>query len=345
MTWNVGMPNLGHTMEEGKVGEWLKHVGDTVVAGEIIATIETDKASFDVEAPADGVLLAIEVPAGTVVAVGTVIGVVGGPGAPPQPPVRRKLVGSPAARSLAEELGVDIATIAGTGEDGLVTRDDVRDAARAGPKTGAKPLTPIRRAIADATAAAWRTIPHVTLMRHVDVGPLLQARAYGLTAAVVHAAALALARHRHFNGWFKEDGFHESPEIDIGVAVSTPAGLMMPVVRRADHMGAPDIGREIEQLASRTRDGSLDGAQTTGATFSVSSLGRWGVDAFTPIINAPQVAILGVGAINRVAREAADGGVRFASEMQLSLVFDHRANDGVAAAELLADIAATLASP
>ncbi len=344
MTWNIGMPNLGHTMEEGKVGEWLKKVGDAVTRDEVIAIIETDKASFDVEAPADGILLAIAVPAGTVVAVGTIIGVVGAPGdavsAPVAPPQRA--AASPAARSLAAELGVDIAAVRGTGEDGIVTRDDVREAAQAGPQVRMTKFTPMRRAIADATAAAWRTIPHVTLVRSVDVGRLLQARQAGLTAAVVHATAQALSRHGQFNGWLKTDAFHQGPAIDIGVAVASEGGLMMPVIRRADSLDVAGIGREIALLAASARGGSLGGGQTLDATFSVSSLGRWGVDFFTPVINAPQVAILGVGRVDRVAREAPDGSVRFASEVRLSLVFDHRANDGVAAAELLADIAATL---
>ena len=371
MTWKVGMPNLGHTMEEGKVGEWLKAVGDRVAKGEVIATVETDKATFDVESPADGTLLAIEVPAGTTVPVGATIGTVGQPGqpslqAPPpsdrSPPAAPEAVApkaaemaaparragplvSPAARALAAELGVDLATLAGTGDGGLITRDDVRAGAKPGDKPAAAPLSLARRAIAEATGRAWRTIPHVTLMRHADVTDIVSTKRFGLTPAIAKAAALALAKHRRFNGWLMEGAFHPAPQVDIGLAVATDAGLMMPVLRRANTKSVAALSAEIEALAARARSGSLDGSQTTDASFSVSTLGRWKIEAFTPIIYAPQVAILGVGGVVRAAREGPDGALRFRSELQLCLAFDHRANDGVQAAEFLAAIVDALSQP
>ena len=155
----------------------------------------------------------------------------------------------------------------------------------------------------------------------------------------------SLTEHRHFNGWLVEAGFKEAPQVDLGMAVATGSGLLMPVLRNAQAKSAVALGAEIEVLAAAARAGSLDGSQTTDASFSISTLGRWGVEAFTPIISAPQVAILGVGAVDRVAREAPDGSVRFRSELTLCLVFDHRANDGAEAAVLLASIADRLARP
>ena len=371
MSWKIGMPNLGHTMEEGKVAEWLKRVGDTVAKGDIVAIVESDKASFDVEAPADGMLLAIEAEGGSVVPVGATIGVVGAPGevletkvALPEsriagealshgtqaasPPARRagRVKISPAARALAEELGVDPEEIVATGDGEMITRDDVRAhaAARTPPKqSNAKQLSPMRRAIAEATQRAWQSIPHVALHSHADVGALVE-RGVSLTAAVAKASALALVGQPAFNGWLVDNAFQPSRSVNLAFAVSTPDGLVAAVVADAESKTIDVLRDEIQSLAESARSGRLDGARMLGGSFTISTLGRWGVDAFAPIISAPQVAILGVGRIDRVAREV-QGGVRFASEIRLTLVFDHRANDGVEAAQLLASIVGYLEHP
>ena len=375
------MPNLGHTMEEGKLSEWLKAVGDAVKKGEVIAVVESDKASFDIESPADGILASIDAEAGAMVLVGASIGMVTAPGevltptalspsgsdtqgsaaapaleAPVESAVqsRRGRI-SPAARALAEETGLDWQQIVGTGDGGMVSRDDVRayqvspvpggphGPASAAP--GSTPLSAMRRAIAEATERSWRTIPHVALHSHADVSALQQAGGPGLTASIVRACALALREHPAFNGWLKDDLFTQLPQSDVALAMATPAGLVTAVVQQAETKSVAEIGREVGVLATSARSGRLDGARMTGASFTISSLGRWGVDAFAPIISAPQVAILGVGRIDRVAREGSAGTVRFVSEVGLTLVFDHRANDGVQAAQLLASIIAYLEQP
>jgi len=242
-----------------------------------------------------------------------------------------------------------LAAVAGTGDGGSITRDDVRAhaaAAAAGSVAEPSPMrraaepSPMRWAIAQATEQAWRTIPHVTLIRRAALPGA--GRPGNVTALVVHAASRALRRHPRFNGWWADARFRPAASIDVAVAVSAAGGLLLPAVREADTGTVAAIADQISALGGAARSGSLDGSQTVDASFTVTSLGRWGVDAFTPIINAPQVAILGVGAIDRVAREAPDGSVRFCSELSLCLAFDHRANDGVEAAEFLADIAANL---
>lgn len=381
MSWKIGMPNLGHTMEEGKVSEWLKAVGDPVAKGEVIVIVESDKASFDVESPADGTLAAIHEQAGATVLVGASIGLVLAAGealqaqatrpaqgaslaqqasAPGRAPVqggapRSRARISPAARVLAEELGVDWQSIQGTGEEDMITRDDVYAHAAAGAAgepaqdaasaSGSGAPSAMRRAIAAATADSWRTIPHVPLQTHAEVGALLQSGAAGLTAVIARACALALAEHPAFNGWWVDGAFRPGATSDIALAVSTPGGLVTAVVRDAALKSTAQIGQEIASLAASAREGRLDGAKMTGGTFTLSSLGRWGVDAFAPIISAPQVATLGVGRVDRVARETPGGAVRFASEIRLTLVFDHRANDGVEAARFLASIVACLEQP
>ena len=381
MSWKIGMPNLGHTMEEGKVSEWLKRIGDPVTQGEVIAVVESDKASFDVESPADGVLIAINVEGGETVVVGATIGLVGAPGESAAPKTPAPLLAaaaaiqagasgpeaapgnipaavgragrlkiSPAARALAEDLGIDPAAVTGTGDDGMVSRDDVRvyAAARAAPcapaESLAKPLSPMRRAIAEATQRAWQSIPHVALHSHADVGALIEGGA-SLTASVASACALALGAYPAFNGWLVDNAFEHSPKVNLAFAVATPDGLVAAVVPEAETKSVAELGDALQVLATSARAGRLAGAHMLGGSFTISSLGRWGVDVFAPIISAPQVAILGVGRINRVAREAVGGGIRFASEIQLTLVFDHRANDGVQAAQLLAAIVGHLENP
>lgn len=195
MNWTLGMPNLGHKMDEGRVQAWLKAVGDPVRAGEAVVIVESDKASFEVESPADGVLLAIHAEAGSLVPVGAAIGLVGNaeaapaPVPVPTPPAALRSRVAPAARALAHTLGVDAEQLAGTGEGGLITREDVRAAAAAAvtgtaasaaatpgatlpaasaavaPAPAVQPLTPMRRTIAEATQRAWQTIPAVPLHR------------------------------------------------------------------------------------------------------------------------------------------------------------------------------------
>ncbi len=371
MSWKIGMPNLGHTMEVGTVSQWLKAVGDVVAKGDVIVIVETDKASFDVDSPGDGTLAEIHAVAGTEVPVGASIGLVLAineslvsppPQSTPQESIRpppaaveappadtsRAARGriSPAARVLAEALGVQWEGLRGSGDDGMLTRDDIRALAASGEANPRPlPLSPMRRAIAQATEHSWRSIPHVPLQSRAEVDVLRASGGRSLTAAIVRACALALREHPAFNGWLVDNAFQPGRHADIALAVSTPGGLVTAVVAQAESKSVRTLGEEIGTLAAQAREGRLDGSRMTGGSFTVSSLGRWGVDAFTPIIAAPQVAILGVGRVNRVAREAADGGVRFASEIGLTLVFDHRANDGVEAARMLASIVAYLEQP
>lgn len=386
MSLKVGMPNLGHTMEEGTVSAWLKSIGDSVDAGEVMATVESDKATFEIESPADGVILAIEVEAGTTVRVGTTIGVVGKPGelpsrtvvAPPSSsagnggdgvpsqvataggsrPARNR-TSTPLARRIATQLGIDLADVTPAGSSGVVRKNDVvsHAAAKVAPLGNSAPLGDSlpdyptqsadknkagsgRRAIAKATQSAWQSIPHVTLTAEAEVAGLVRNKV-PLTAAVGLAAAHGLVAHPSFNGWWLDEDFRPSPTVQLAFAVATSKGVMTAVVSSAERTSIYDLHAQVSALGQAGRDGRLKGEQTSGGSFLVSSLGRWGVSSFSPLISEPQVAVLGVGRVRRVAKELTDGiGVRFTDEVTLNLVFDHRANDGVAAAEFLRSIVA-----
>jgi pyruvate dehydrogenase E2 component (dihydrolipoamide acetyltransferase) len=381
--WKIGMPNLGHTMEEGTVREWLKKEGEPVRKGDVLAVVESDKASFDVESPGDGVLLKVVVADGGVVPVGATIAVVGPRGAPlpdlgapgaapgrespavrPEPPrpaaaappAGARLQVSPVARALARELGVDLATVTGSGPGGLVTREDVRRAADTRPAPGGEaegivtiPLSPMRRTIAQRMQRSWRDAPMVTLVTHADVSQLLAHRAadggrVSINDLILRATALALTRHPRLNAWWLKEQLEQVRDVNLGVAVAVEDGLVVPVVRAAQRKTVTEIGAEVAALSEKARAGRLAAADVADGTFSVSNLGAWGIDLFTPIINPPQVAILGVGRVNRVPQET-PGGVAFTSALALCLVFDHRAVDGAAGAAMLQTLVQLLGDP
>ena len=390
--WKIGMPNLGHTMEQGTVREWLRKEGEGVRKGDVVVVIETDKASFDVESPGDGVLLKIVVPEGTVVPVGATIGVVGAPGTPlpdlgpaaaraaagptaqarvetvpasaPGKPAGRRQV-SPVARSLAQELGVDLSLVEGTGPGGLVTKEDVRRTAESpGGAPGAAasaapglaeagitvvPLTSMRRTIAERMQRAWRDTPMVTLVTHAEVTALLDARhaggpRVGINDLILRVTAVALTQHPRLNAWWREGELRQVRDVNLGVAVAVEDGLVVPVVRRAQQKTVTEIGAEVAALGEKARRSGLGAADVADGTFTVTNLGAWGIDLFTPIINPPQVAILGVGRVNRVPRETPTG-FAFVSELALCLVFDHRAVDGAAGAAMLKTLVELLGDP
>lgn len=368
MAVKVGMPNLGHTMETGKVVEWLVPVGAGVSRGDPIAVVESDKVSMEVEAPASGTLLAQVAELQAEIPVGATIALVGAPGeAIDLPPTRAtaprtgpaataraqatdeaprpappRILASPLARSTAARLGLALDAVPGTGPDGLVVRADVERIAGAGRQAGvvvARP-TAARRRIAERMARAWREIPMVPLTRMLDLEPLAAARrALGnpsWTALVARAVALALPAHPRLNAWYRDDAIHACARIDLAIAVALEDDLAVPVIRDAGRLGLDAIAAGIESLATRARAGTLPGDAQADGTFTISNLGGLGVDSFQPIVNPPQVAILGLGRVRAVEGRAS---------MAATLVFDHRALDGADGARFLADLDRRLGDP
>jgi len=393
------MPSLGMYTTEGTVTEWLRPPGSEVKAGEAVIQVTTEKAVYEIEAPEAGILH-VAVAIGTVLPDQALIGhilapgeappaaaapappVAGAPSAPPSAPLQpaapptlartpgAPVISSPAARRLAQERGIDIATITGTGPGGRIVEADVlavasRGAAPAVPaaqpsaaQAGAPPGPPrkvreripligIRRSIADRLKASQTATASVTLTREVDVELFFEARerlkggfAGGLPfdALFVKLVGSALAENGQLNAAIEGDAILLLDEVHVGFAVAVATGLLVPVVRDADSRSLTEIAADVLALSAKARAGQLRAEDMSGGTFTITNLGNHGVDGFSPIINPPQAAILGIGRIlpRAVVRE---GQVVARRTCVLSLTFDHRVTDGVPAAKLLDGIA------
>ena len=385
----VILPKLGLTMDEGKIVAWRKREGDRVEAGEILFEVETDKATMEVEAAAAGFVRKILVEEGSTAPVATTIAVIadtadepvgelaegilrapattapaavappatgGGPTPAHAPsPDGERVRSSPAARKRAQELGVDIGAVSGTGPGGRITIEDVEAAAamarRAGspsggapsmgappsagaPKAGERriPLTRMRRAIADAMTRS-AAVPQFQIARDVDMtaaDAMRKSVGASYTDVLIVACAQALAKHERFRARLDGDALVVSDAVNIGVAVALDDGLIVPVLHGVDTKDLRTIAAERERLEEGARSGKLPADALSGACFSISNLGTLGVDRFTALVNPPEAAILAVGRISP------------AKVLTLTLSVDHRVADGADAARFLSDIASWL---
>jgi pyruvate dehydrogenase E2 component (dihydrolipoamide acetyltransferase) len=375
MAVKVIMPKLGMAMTEGTVVKWLKPDGARVEKGERIAVVMSKKIIYEVEAPASGILRHAAAEK-EVKAVGEVIAYIAEPGevipelekAPAAPPVAevpveapapKEILATPAAKRLAKEHGVDLSQIKGTGPGGRITEKDVmafveaRKAPPPPPRPPAKviPFIGMRQAIAERMTQSLQTMAQVTITTEIDATELVRMREQlkgefelTYTDMVVKAAAIALKKHPLLNSTLIGDEIHLLDEVHIGVAVALEGGLIVPVVRDADKKSLREIAAETRRLAEGARAGTLTVDEVTGSTFTVTNLGMYGVDIFTPIINPPEVAILGVG---RIVEKPSfqQGQVVPRAMMHLSLTFDHRIVDGAPAAEFLRTVKELLENP
>ncbi len=370
---------LGHTMEKGRIVEWLVPEGSRVKAGEPLLTVETDKATVEVESPAHGVLLRIVGKVDEDCLVGATLAWIGEAGedvseptAPPAAPPAAAPAArvTPVARRLAERHGIDADALEGTGPDGRVTKQDVQRAlGEGGEATPAKPeesagegvervpLTGIRRIAAERLAANWSQAPLVTEGIEVDVSECLSMRAdmkdawraaHGVEPTindiVLKAAANALKAHLRLNAAFIDGAVHQYRDINLGVAVDVEDGLVVPVIRGADHLSVGEIAKLVRGLAERARNGELGLEQLEGGTFTVTNLGGLGVDWFTPLLNPPQCAILGVGRVRRAPVVKGDE-VVVRDVVTFVLSFDHRVVDGAPCARYLAHLKQLVENP
>src|SRR5881409_1499175 len=415
------MEALSPTMEEGRVVKWHKRDGDPVKAGETLAEVESDKAVMDLVARADGVLRQVAAAEGQTVAVGSVVAVIASPGenvsapsAPPPPaaapsgsgkretgnvatvtapapvtPLRvaaaadaTRVKASPLARRIANEAGVDLKLVTGSGPGGRVVKKDLERApspgASAAPtatapvtfpvsrvpcpeRTGAAyddvPLTLIRKTIAKRLAASLGPIPHFFLTTDVDMERASEAREalnkqlgdqgggkVSFNDIIIKATAHALTKHPACNAWFQEDHIRYWHEVHIGMAVAVEDGLITPVIRNAESKSLADIGREAKELAERARSRRLQPSEYTGSTFSVSNLGMFDIDQFTAVINPPEAGIIAVGSIVQKP-VVVDGQAAARRRVRITMSCDHRVIDGATGAAFLKTLKQMLENP
>jgi pyruvate dehydrogenase E2 component (dihydrolipoamide acetyltransferase) len=367
------LPSLGADMDEGKLIEWKVKPGDAVKRGQVIAVVDTSKAAVDVEIWQDGVVGELITQPGETVPVGTVMARLDGAGpAPPAPaqpaapPVSERLRVSPAARKRAQETGVDLEKVAGTGPQGAITVEDVEKAARAKPEAKAEerriPAAPdraleMRKAIAAAMSRSKREIPHYYLSQTI---PMQRASEWllaengkrpvtgRLLMAVLQlkAVALALAGFPDLNGLYRDGAYHASAAVHAGVAISLrQGGLVAPAIHDVAQLTLDDLMKALTDLVRRARAGSLRSSEMSDPTITVSNIGEGGVESVFPIIYPPQVAIVGFGTLAPRPWVAPDAGLHVAPTVVASLGADHRVSDGHRGALFLAELARRLQEP
>lgn len=418
MATNILMPALSPTMTEGTLARWLKKEGDAIRSGDVLAEIETDKATMEVEAVDEGVLTRIVVPDGTAgVAVNATIGVLDGDGgeavaspaiipstmpaaaapATPAPvtaplaaiaehhaPAQGRVFASPLARRLAQQAGIELQTVKGSGPNGRIVRADIEafqakppapaPIAAATPAVPAPTPTPapapaitaphtlvpnsnMRKIIGKRLTESRQTIPTFYVTGDIELDALMALRAqlnarapkeggYKLSVNdfVIKAAALTMRQVPALNATFTEAAIARYTDVDISVAVSIPDGLITPIIRGADRKGLAAISGEMKDLANRAKAGTLKPEEFQGGGFSISNLGMFGVQSFTAIINPPQAAIIAVGAGTQRAVVKA-GQLAVANVMTCTLSVDHRVADGAVGAQWMAAFKALLEDP
>tara|TARA_R110002050_G_scaffold19734_4_gene56585 strand:+ start:7799 stop:9085 length:1287 start_codon:yes stop_codon:yes gene_type:complete len=419
----VNMPRLSDTMEEGTVAQWHKKIGDKVEEGDLLAEIETDKATMEFEAFQEGVLLHIGVEEGNTAPVDSILAILGeegedisdllsGDSSSAEAETENKaeskkedksgdkkdesssssseaseketssneaqndggrIKASPLARKLAEDKGIDINQVKGSGEGGRIVKRDVDEfkapsaTASSVPKVsmasaGAAPdgmsydevnVSQMRKTIARRLSESKFSAPHFYLTMDIDMDNAIDARKRINAVApqkisfndfVIKACAVALKQHPVINSSWAGDTIRRNHEINIGMAVAVDEGLLVPVIRNADQKGLATINTQAKEFAGKARDKKLQPSEWEGNTFTISNLGMFGIEEFTAIINAPDACILAVGGIKQVP-VVKDGAVVPGNVMKVTLSCDHRVVDGASGAAFLNTVKDILENP
>jgi pyruvate dehydrogenase E2 component (dihydrolipoamide acetyltransferase) len=352
VAYEFKLPDLGEGLTEGEIARWLVQEGQEIAEDEPLVEIQTDKTTVEIPSPAAGKVARIMVAEGEVVPVGTVLVVIGEDGAAPIEPAPSvtdttrgqtpgpvpdgRVRATPLVRKMAQELGVELDGLTGTGPQGRVTEEDVRAAVASGGQTSGhgsegrrEPLRGVRRLVAEHMARAHREVPPVTWVEECDFGAVDLKQ---LVPAVLKAVAETLQEFPELNARLEGDQIVYLDRYDLGVAVQTEQGLVVPVVRDCDRASLDELRAEVERLAESARAGSLKPEELRGSTFTVTSAGKLGGLLTTPIVNHPEVAILSIG---RVAERPVvrDGEIVARPTGYVSVTFDHRVVDGARAAE------------
>jgi pyruvate dehydrogenase E2 component (dihydrolipoamide acetyltransferase) len=394
---DVIMPALGVAQEKGTLLNWLKAEGQSVTKGEPLMEVETDKATVEIEAPASGILTNVTASAGDEIPVGNKIAVILAPGevatpaalhqhplpqgegtgegrpvistpTPPAEPVASttsdggRLLASPAAKRIAREKGIDLASLKGSGPGGSVVAEDVlRSTTSQAAAPGGPPkikeivqLTPMRRIVGERMTKSKQTAPHFYLTIDADMTEITRRRSAlkekgeqiipSINDFILSACARALKDFPSLNAAFTDQRVELYSDINIGVAVALEEGLVVPVIRNADRLSLQELGKQSRELADKAQKRKLFPLDYEGGTFTVSNLGMFGVDSFIAIINPPQCAILAVGQVGpRVVPHGE--GIAVRPIMTATLSADHRVADGAVAARFLQEVKRLLETP
>jgi pyruvate dehydrogenase E2 component (dihydrolipoamide acetyltransferase) len=338
VAYEFKLPDLGEGLTEGEIARWLVQEGQEVAEDDPLVEIQTDKTTVEIPSPAAGKVARIMVGEGDVVPVGTVLVVIGEDGAEPPPAQREdtKVRATPLVRRLAQELGVELESIEGTGPQGRIIEEDVHRSATSGgqtpgpvPEGRREPLRGVRRLIAEHMTRAHREVPPVTWVEECDFGELDLKL---LLPTTLKACALSLQEFPELNARLEGDEIVLLDRYDLGIAVQTDQGLVVPVVRDCDSRSIEKLDAEVRRLAEDARAGTLKPEELRGSTFTVTSAGKVAGLFQTPIVNHPEVAILSLGRIAErpVVRE---GEIVSRPLGYVALTFDHRVVDGARAAE------------
>jgi 2-oxoglutarate dehydrogenase E2 component (dihydrolipoamide succinyltransferase) len=381
MTVNITVPPLGESVTEATVAKWYKKAGDAIKMDEILVELETDKVTLEVAAPANGVLTEIKSEQGSTVSVGDLLGLVkkGAAGAASAAPVAAANIAAPVATTsmqtsaqtpimapsaakIAKENNIDANNVAASGKDGRITKGDVLEAVAA-PKAFAEkreeivPMTRLRKRIAERLKESQNTAAMLTTFNEVDMSGIMEIRAkykdmfekkhgikLGFMSFFVKAAIVALQEIPAVNAEMRGDNIVYKNFYDIGVAVGTEQGLVVPIVRDADNLSFAGVEKTIVGLGKKARDGKLSMADMTGGTFTISNGGVYGSLMSTPIINPPQSAILGMHkTMDRPV--VVNGKIEIRPMMYLALSYDHRLIDGKEAVTFLVRVKECIENP
>lgn len=366
------LPDIGEGLVEGEIVRWLVPVGGSVQVDEALVEVETDKAVVEIPAPSAGVVLSHGAEEGSTIQVGSILAVIGEQGevwvdgAEAVPEAAGEPVGEtrtsvrpasvqalPVVRRLARELHVDLALVEGSGPQGRITRDDVLAAAAGTGSEERVPMSRLRRTIAEHLTRSWREIPHVTTFDEVDGAPMLTARSAAakrlgrpvpLEALIIRAVLPVLREFPEFNASLDGDDLVLHRRYDIGIAVDTPEGLIVPVVKGAETMSLEGMSAEVLRLSAAAKERSLVPDEVSGATFTVSNVGAVGGGFGTPIIPYGTTAVLSVGrAVDKPVVRA--GSIDVAAMAPLSLSYDHRVIDGALGRRFMKMLMANFESP
>jgi pyruvate dehydrogenase E2 component (dihydrolipoamide acetyltransferase) len=407
----ITMPKLGFDMAEGTLVEWVKHVGDEIVKGDVIAIIETDKANVEITSFQSGVLRQLLIKEGTSVPVGDPIAVIGsaeeqidlaklgaegaatlkekeeeGAAEVPEeeeaaPPLTAEEEGrisaSPVARRMAEELGIDLNQVQGSGPGGRVIKRDIQEHLKEHEKAPEKAppppiptpsyeptgeeyhverLSPMRQTIGRRMTESKQQAPHFYVTIEIDMEGAMALRQQlnalvpeeekiSVNDLIVKAAAVALKDFPNLNASFAGQEIHIHDRINIGIAVAREAGLLTTVIKDCDQKPLAQIAREARELVSRARAGRMRPEDMLGGTFTVSNLGMFDVEDFAAIVNPPQAAILALGAVKRIPVVNEEGELTVGTRLKVTISADHRVTDGAEAARFLQAFKAVLEQP